>query len=224
MRPVRHVEWGRVGYREAFERQKRHWEAVRDGTAHDTIFTLEHDPVITLGRRGKSEDLLIPREALAARGVDVVETDRGGELTYHGPGQLVVYPIVHIKDRGIHVGDLVRGLAAAVATVIEEDFGVTSEYDADRPGLWVDGAKIAAVGMRISRGVSMHGTALNVSTNLNAFSLFVPCGLPDAGTTSLTALGHAPPALDEIGSRIATRFARDVLGEDAFETDHESGR
>ena len=222
MRPVRHVDWGRIGYREAFQRQKAHWEAVRDGTAVDTIFTLEHDPVITLGRRGKNDDLLIPREALAARGVDVVETDRGGELTYHGPGQLVVYPILHIKERSIHVGDLVRGLAAAVASVIEEDYGVETVYDADRPGLWVDGAKIAAVGMRISKGVSMHGTALNVSTDLDAFSLFVPCGLPDAGTTSLTTLGHEPASVQDLGLRVATTFARDLLGLDQFDREPEA--
>ena len=212
MRPARHVEWGRVGYEAAFQRQKEHWEAVRDGREDDTIFTLEHDPVITLGRRGSNDDLLIPRDALAARGVEVFQSDRGGELTYHGPGQLVVYPIIHIKERGIHVGDLVRGLAAAVATVIREDYGVESEYDGDRPGLWADGAKIAAVGMRISRGVSMHGTALNVTTNLDAFSLFVPCGLPDASTTSLSALGHCPASIPSIGRRVAETFARDLLG------------
>ena len=214
MRPARHVEWGRLGYGEAFQRQREHWTAVRDGQADDTIFTLEHDPVITLGRRGDDADLLLPREALDARGVEVFQSDRGGELTYHGPGQLVVYPIIHIKERGIHVGDLVRGLAAAVATVIRDDYGVVSKYDGERPGLWVDGSKIAAVGMRISQGVSMHGTALNVTTNLDAFSLFVPCGLPDAATTSLSALGHSPAPLASIGRRVAETFARDLLGAD----------
>jgi lipoate-protein ligase B len=212
VRPARHVEWGRVAYRDAFERQKAHWAAVKDGTAEDTIFTLEHEPVITLGRRATLEQLHSSRESLAARGVDVVETDRGGELTYHGPGQLVVYPILHIKERGIHVGDLVRGLAGAVSAVIEREFGVVSQYDGDRPGLWVDGAKIAAVGMRISRGVSMHGTALNVTTNLDAFSLFVPCGLPEASTTSLSALGHEPPPVATLGRMVAEEFATKLLG------------
>lgn len=212
MRPVRHVDWGRIGYSDAFERQKSHWTAVKEGTGEDTIFTLEHEPVITLGRRAKVDQLHLSRELLAERGVDVVESDRGGELTYHGPGQLVVYPILHIKDRGIHVGDLVRGLAAAVSDVIEREFGVSSEYDAERPGLWVDGAKIAAVGMRISRGVSMHGTALNVTTNLDAFSLFVPCGLPEASTTSLSALGHDPPPVATLGRMVAEAFATDFLG------------
>ncbi len=212
MRPVHHVEWGRIGYREAFERQKLHWAAVKDGTAEDTIFTLEHDPVITMGRRASAEHLHFAPELLAERGVDVVETDRGGELTYHGPGQLVVYPILHIKERKIHVGDLVRGLAGAVSSVIEREFGVVSEYDGERPGLWVDGAKIAAVGMRISRGVSMHGTALNVTTDLDAFSLFVPCGLPQASTTSLSALGHTPPPVATVGRMVAEAFASDLLG------------
>lgn len=204
-RGVERVHWGRIAYREAFERQKARWQGVVDGIAAEAVFTLEHDPVVTFGRRGREHDLRVPREALAACGVDVVESDRGGELTYHGPGQLVIYPILAVRRRGIHVGELVRGLAACVADELAA-LGIVAEYDTDAPGLWVDGAKIAAVGMRISRGVSMHGTALNLETDLDAFRLIVPCGMPDARATSVAARGIPAPGLEACGAAIVDRF------------------
>lgn len=205
--PVEHVHWGRIAYREALERQNQRWQAVVDGEAPEAIFTLEHEPVITLGRRGSAEHLRLPEAALRERGVDVVRTDRGGELTYHGPGQLVVYPILAIGQRGIHVGDLVRGLAGAVTDYLAE-LGIDAEYDKDAPGLWVDGAKIAAVGMRVSRGVSKHGTALNLTTDLDAFSLIVPCGMPDARTTSVSGQAATADRVPDAGARIVAHLAR----------------
>jgi len=172
--------------------QDARWAAVVAGEAGDALFTLQHPPVITVGRRGSLGDLVATADALAARGVDVVQTDRGGELTYHGPGQLVLYPIVDLAARGVGVADLVRGLAGAIASTLAAR-GIHASYDRDRPGLWVGDAKICAVGMRISKNVSRHGAAVNLTTALDAYELFVPCGMPDAAATSvLRETGEAP--------------------------------
>lgn len=204
--PVRWRHWGCIRYAEALVRQRARWEAVHADAGPEAIFTLEHEPVITLGRRGSRDDIRASADTLAARGIDVVDTDRGGEVTYHGPGQLVVYPILAVGRRGIAVGDLVRGIAGVLADWLST-FGVDATYDPKRPGLWVAGAKIAAVGMRISRGVSLHGAAINLTTALDAYELFVPCGLPEAPATSLAALGGDPPPMTEAGRDIAIRLA-----------------
>lgn len=203
---VDHVDWGRIAYGPALERMLSRRDAVIAGDAPEAVFTLEHEPVITLGRRASADDLLLDRSALALRGIEVVDVDRGGEVTYHGPGQLVVYAVVHCGRRRLGPSDLVRMLASAVTDEVGA-LGVSTTYDTDHPGLWVDGAKLAAVGMRISRGVSTHGLALNVTTALEAFSLFVPCGMPGARATSLAELlGRAPPQPKELGRSIAQRL------------------
>lgn len=197
---------GRERWRVTWGRQLAAWQSVQDGSGPERVFTLEHEPVITVGRRGSLDDLRVTPDMLRARGVDLIGTNRGGELTYHGPGQLVVYAIVACVRRNLFPADLVRSLAGAVGDVLDE-LGVATVYDDARPGLWHDGAKVAAVGMRISRGVSLHGAAVNVTTDLDAFSLFVPCGLPDAATTSLQRVLGEAPTIPELGARVAQRFA-----------------
>lgn len=198
--------WGRIGYAEAMERQAAAWQALVDGTGRHRLFTLEHDPVITMGRRAAPTDLLLPEEALRARGIDLVVSDRGGEVTYHGPGQLVLYAVVDTRALRIGPSDLVRALASSVSAYLAS-LDISAPYDTAHPGLWTTQGKLVAVGMRISRGVSMHGAALNLSTSLDAFSLFVPCGMPGAAATSIAAIrGEAPPLL-EVAHACATRFA-----------------
>jgi len=205
MNEIQWTHWGRIAYREALDAQRARWALVRDDEAPEAVFTLEHDHVITLGRRASAEDLRIPREALAARGVEVVDVDRGGEATYHGPGQLVIYAIINCTQRRLGPSDLVRDLAGAISDTVR-DLGVFAHYDIQRPGLWVDGAKLAAVGMRITGGVSLHGAALNVTTALDAFSWIVPCGLPDARTTSLVHHVLSAPPLETLGATVAQNF------------------
>lgn len=190
-------------------RQDTRWQAVVDGSESGVIYTLEHDPVITLGRRASDADVRAGEALLATRGVEVVRADRGGEATYHGPGQLVVYAVVDLGVLGIGVSDLVRGLAACTAEYLA-DLGITAVYDPKHPGLWSGGAKIAAVGMRISRNVSRHGLALNLQTALDAFDLIVPCGMPDARTTSVAAelASGATPSLEQAAADIAARCIR----------------
>ena len=200
-----HVErWGRVSWREARQRQEWWWQELqRNAQAPDGLFLLEHDPVFTLGKRARDSHLLVAKDALRERGFDVVEADRGGEVTYHGPGQLVVYVVASLPRLGVGAADLVRTLAEALRSVIAA-FGIEARYDPQRPGLWVGDAKIAAVGMRIRRNVSLHGVALNVTTVLEDYRWIVPCGLPDAPVTSVLDQGVRGIAVPDLLSPVQT--------------------
>ncbi|MBM3945123.1 MAG: lipoyl(octanoyl) transferase LipB [SAR202 cluster bacterium] len=174
---------GTVGYAEAYGLQKRLAARVAGGGLPGALLLLEHPHVFTLGRRGKMDDILSPPERLLELGVTVHQTDRGGEVTYHGPGQLVGYPIVDVRACGGPVA-FVRGIQEALIATLA-DFGIAGE-STDRPtGVWVGDAKIAAIGLHVSRGVSTHGFALNVAPDLSFFSHIVPCGLPDSPVTSM---------------------------------------
>ncbi|HVZ75432.1 MAG TPA: lipoyl(octanoyl) transferase LipB [Polyangia bacterium] len=186
---------GRISFDEALAIQERVRADVIAGTGPETLLLCEHEPVITLGRSARAENVLAPHEELARRGVAVRPASRGGDVTYHGPGQLVGYPIVRLR-RGVvaHVEGMANGLAAVLAT-----FGIAGRWRRDEPGLWIDRgevnppAKICAFGVHVRARVSMHGFALNVTTPLDAFRLIVPCGLDGAAVTSIAEeVGNAP--------------------------------
>lgn len=201
--------YGRVPYGEAFEMQSRlHADRVA-GRTGDSLVLLEHPHVYTIGRRGTADDVLWDVDTLRARGVDVVETDRGGMVTYHGPGQLVGYPIVDLGPGADLVAYLRRLEDTIIATLRE--FGLEGGRDPVNTGVWVRRAKIAAIGVRVTRNVTKHGFALNVSTDLSYFSGIVPCGISDRGVTSIAAeLGHAP-SMDDVATAFEACFA-DVFG------------
>jgi lipoyl(octanoyl) transferase len=195
MEQTRLLDLGLRPYREVWELQHSSHEAVREGREPDTWIVVEHPPVVTLGRQAKREHLLFSPAALARRGVDVVEIERGGDVTYHGPGQLVVYPIRRM-ERFREVVPLVRALEAAVIAACAR-FGVPAETWSGHAGVWVGRNQICTVGLAIQRMVSLHGIALNVSTSLDYDRLIVPCGLPDRGITSLAAETGRPVSIDE---------------------------
>ena len=170
-------------------------EAVREGREPDTWIVVEHDPVITLGRRAKRENILLSPELLAANGVDVVEIERGGDVTYHGPGQLVVYPI-HRLARFREVVPLVRALEDAVIATCTA-FGVSAERWSEHAGVWVGRNQICAIGLAVRKMVSLHGLALNVATELDYDRFINPCGLTDRGITSLSKEARRSISLDE---------------------------
>jgi len=188
------VDLGRMKYRPAWDRQLVEHERVLGG-GEETVLFVEHDPVITFGRRpGVARNLLASDEQLAKLGVEVVESDRGGDITFHGPGQIVVYPIIRLNDHHLSVGGYVHRLEDIVIDCLSR-LGITgATKDPCAPGVWTprpgDGklAKVCAVGVRIRKGVSMHGIALNVTTDLRYFDLIVPCGLVGRPATSLAQL------------------------------------
>jgi len=175
---------GRIGYAEALALQEQLLEARCEQRIPDTLLLLEHDPVITLGRGAKHEHVLASREALAAQGVALYESGRGGDVTYHGPGQLVGYPIVDLNPDRRDVRRYVAGLEEVMIRIAAEH-GLHAERVAGLNGAWIGDRKLGAVGVRIRRWVTMHGFALNVSTQLSAFDLIVPCGIADRSVTSL---------------------------------------
>lgn len=178
-------------------------DAVRGG-GPEAVALLEHDPVYTLGARAARTSLRVAEAALPA---PLVEADRGGDVTWHGPGQLVLYPVLDLRARGVRAGDYVRALESVAVETLAV-WGIVAGRATGRPGVWVGGEKIAAVGVRIDRGVSRHGLALNVSPDLAWFAPIVPCGLVDADVTSMERLmGKAPP-LPEVARAMADAFAR----------------
>lgn len=215
------LEWlGRMRYREAWDVQRaRH--AARDlGSAPDTLLLVEHEPVLTLGRHARDEHIITPVEELARRGIEVIRVERGGEVTYHGPGQLVAYPIVRLRDRPVLLRPFVRALELAMADVAA-GYGITAAPRPGYPGVWMepDGPrprKLGALGLRVERGVTYHGIALNVTTRLAEFGLIDPCGMAGLDVTSIAReLGwsgaDAEPSTESVrvaGERFAPAFER----------------
>jgi lipoyl(octanoyl) transferase len=219
--------FGRVRYGAVHALQERLLEARMRGEIGDTLLLLEHEPTITLGRGARAANVLVTRDRLEALGIELYETGRGGDVTYHGPGQLVAYPIFDLSPDRCDVRRYVRDLAAVMvglarASGVEAGF---IEGDPKMVGVWVDASnprawtgpeavrleKIGAIGVRLSRWVTMHGFALNVSTDLTGFGLIVPCGISAHGVTSLSALGVEAPPVEQVGRAAVRQFA-EVFG------------
>jgi lipoate-protein ligase B len=200
MREARMLDLGLRPYREVWQLQHILHELVREGKEPETWIFVEHTPVVTLGRNAKAGNVLLTEDALAAHGVDLVQIERGGDVTYHGPGQLVVYPIRRL-ERFREVVPLVRTLEGAVIDACAA-FDVKADRWSEHAGVWVGPDQICAVGLAVQKMTSLHGIALNVSTELNYDRLINPCGLADRGITSLSretgravTLGEAKPVL-----------------------------
>jgi len=197
---------GRIAYDTAFDLQKRLWAQRLQGLIGDTLLLLEHPPTLTLGKSGKLENLLVPQEELARQGVALFFTDRGGDVTYHGPGQLVAYPIIDLTRRGKDIHRYVHDLQEVVVRTLA-DYGVAGRRDDRYVGVWVGDDKIAAIGVAVHKWVSTHGLALNVSPRMEHFSLINPCGIRDRGVTSLSRLLGRGVPVDEVARRLAQHFA-----------------
>jgi len=214
MRPLEVRRLGIVSYADALTLQRDLVEERRAARIPDTLLLLEHPHVITLGvkARGNLSNVVVPPETLAASGVDLFDTGRGGDVTYHGPGQLVGYPIIDLRPDRCDVHRYVRDLEEVLIR-IAADFGITATRVPGFSGAWVDDEKIAAIGVRISRWITSHGFALNVTTDLSYFDLIVPCGIADKGVTSLARLradradGEPPVSMADVMTITARRFA-----------------
>jgi lipoate-protein ligase B len=197
---------GRTPYQQAWQLQERIAADVGAG-ADPVLILLEHPPTYTLGSRGHAEHLLLSDEAYHARGAEVVRTDRGGDVTYHGPGQLVGYPILDLRVLGLGPVRYVQALESLLIDALA-GFGIAAGRSERNRGVWVDDAKIAAIGVHISRGIATHGFALNVNTDLSRFGDIVPCGLTDASVTSMQHLTGTTFAMQHVEDAVARSFSR----------------
>ena len=199
-RPIRAVWLGTADYVETLDLQRQLVRLVSEGSAPETVLFLQHDHVYTLGRRGKHADILAGPDELGALGVEVHEVDRGGEITYHGPGQLVGYPIMDLRP----IGGPLEFVCVLQRTVVStlSTYGIDSSCEGRPTGIWVGDAKIGAIGLHVSRGVSSHGFAINVSPDLAYFRHIVPCGLPGADVTSMAREGVEATVL-ELACKVA---------------------
>jgi lipoate-protein ligase B len=201
------LDWtymGRQAYRTALRLQYRHASRVAAGAAPLLIF-LEHPPTITLGRHADTSHMKLSEEELAARGIEVHRVKRGGDVTYHGPGQLVGYPVACLESTS--VPRWVEGHAQAIVRFLQSH-QIPAEWSPENPGVWVGQDKIAALGFHISRRVSTHGFAVNIDPDLSHFNTIVPCGLQGRGVTSMRALGVRVPTLLEAASQLAGLVAQ----------------
>ena len=198
------IEWqdlGRLRYRRALALQDSLRSLRIAGHIGDRLLFVEHPPVFTIGRRECSDDFISSAQAIAAEGIEVVKTNRGGRVTYHGPGQLVGYFICHLDSLGLGVRDFVRAVEE-ICIRTAAGLGIRAHRDESRPGIWVGQDKLGAIGLNVSRGITQHGFALNVDCDLGAFRHITACGIKGRGITTMAdILGRTPP-MDEVKRRV----------------------
>lgn len=213
MSPETHIEvldLGVVPYVAGWELQKELAAARAHGEIGDTLLLLQHPHTYTLGTRGKREHLLVPEQQLHTQGIDVLDVDRGGDITYHGPGQLVGYPILRLKELGLGVVKYIRLLEDILLRVAAE-YGLNAVKKRGYTGVWVGETKLAAIGTKVdANGITCHGFALNVTTDLRYFDQIIPCGIRDKGVCSLESLLGQPIEMAEVIRRTAQAFEESV--------------
>lgn len=201
------INLGRMEYAKALEMQQEKWEKVSREEERDTLFLVEHPPVLTLGVRGKKENILVPEEQLIKLGVSIQQVSRGGDVTYHGPGQIVGYPVMNLKHFGRDIHYYVERIENTFIKLLKDDYGITAERgDKTYTGVWVGNNKITAIGIQVKRWTTMHGFAFNVNTDLSHFNWIVPCGLSDRGVTSLEKLTNQKQDMEKLFRRTAEVF------------------
>lgn len=209
MAPIGLVELGRRTYLPVWQAMRALTD-TRDATTPDQFWLVEHEPVFTQGQAGKPEHLLMPGD------IPVVETDRGGQVTYHGPGQIVLYPLLDVRRQRLGVRDLVSAIEQAVVDLLA-GYGIEAQARSDAPGVYVGEAKIASLGLRIRRGASYHGVALNIDADLTPFQRINPCGYADMRMTRLLDLVDVPLDFTQIGVQLAhclaQRLGRELVSE-----------
>lgn len=205
--PCWRVELGRRGFNDTLALQRRLVTARQQGRIPDVLLFVEHPPTYTLGRRARPEHLLSDRATLETLGASVIEADRGGEITFHGPGQLVGYPIVDLKSWKRDVHAYLRALEALLIHAMRE-LGIEARREEGLTGVWHPSGKLAAIGVRVSRWVTSHGFALNVATDLAYYQHIVPCGIVSRAVSSMENVLEAPVALGPVKEAVSRSFAR----------------
>jgi lipoyl(octanoyl) transferase len=201
-------DFGRLDYAEALSRQFQLVEQRRAEQIPDTLLLLEHPPVITMGRNASDADILATPEVLANRGVSVHRINRGGEATYHGPGQIVGYPIINLYAHQRKLRLFIERMEQVFINLLSEEYGISATSDPAHRGVWVENDKITAIGIAVKRGITMHGFAFNVSPDLSHFDWIIPCGIQDRGVTSLERLTGTTPDISVVKRQVADHFGR----------------
>jgi len=196
---------GLIEYSEAWKLQRRLHRQRAEGKIDDVILLLEHLPSITLGKSGTLDNVLVSREQLAQQGISLFFIDRGGDVTYHGPGQLIVYPILDLRQRGKDLHCYVKNLEEVILRTLK-DFSIDGDRDEYHPGVWVNEEEIATIGLSLRRWVSMHGFALNVNVDLKHFSFINPCGFSDRRATSMSKVLGSHVPMQEVGNILISHF------------------
>jgi lipoate-protein ligase B len=196
---------GVVEYREAWELQRRLHHQRVEGKIPDLLLLLEHPPTITIGRSGSLDNVLISNKQMAQAGLSLFFIDRGGDVTYHGSGQLVGYPILDLRDQGKDLHLYVRNLEEVMIRTLG-DFSIEADWDKSHPGVWVKGEEIGAIGLSVKKWVSMHGFALNVNTDLDHFAFINPCGFSDKRATSMSKLIGRRISIEEVADHLKLHF------------------
>lgn len=199
------IDLGLCSYAKAYEFQKQVAHSKVAGSLKDTLILVEHFPVLTLGRRGRRENICVTTECLRSLNIDVIDVDRGGDVTYHGPGQLVGYPILDLRIHRQDVNWILRSLETVIISSLSP-FGIDAEPEPGLTGVWVNGAKIAAIGIGISHWITFHGFALNVAPNMEHFQLIIPCGISDKPVTSMKEVLGAAPPMDDVKREVMRNF------------------
>ncbi len=197
-----------ISYQAGLDMQRRILKARQENRIPDTVLILQHDPVVTLGNRGRDNYLLKTEEEYSAMGIDLFHAERGGDVTYHGPGQWVLYPILHLGGNEADSHGYLSNLEETAIRTLE-DFGVKGFRKEGKSGAWTEAGKIAAIGFRLKKWVSFHGMSFNVSLDLSGFQTIVPCGLVGEPVASLkTILGDACPGMDQVRDSLLNHFSK----------------
>jgi len=200
------VQLGRMSYEEALELQGDIAEARRDNRIEDTLLLLEHPSVITIGRSGNSKNILASREILEREGIRLYTVDRGGDVTYHGPGQLIGYPIIDLANHGKDIHLYVYGVENSIVELLKREYAVETEIVQGHVGVWYSAEKIAAIGVTVRSWITTHGFALNVDPDMNHFAMIHPCGIRDRGVTSLSKILNRKVTVDEVAKKYPKYF------------------
>jgi lipoate-protein ligase B len=196
---------GLIEYSEAYQLQKNLQRKRIEGKISDVLLLLEHPPTLTIGKSGTLDNVLISREQLFQQGISLFFIDRGGDVTYHGPGQLVGYPIIDLRRRGNDLHCYIKNLEEVILRTLK-DFAIEGVRDECHPGVWVNGDEIAAIGLSIRKWVSMHGFALNINVDLKHFSFINPCGFSDRQATSMSKILDSDVPMEDVAKSLVSHF------------------
>jgi lipoyl(octanoyl) transferase len=197
---------GTIDYQPAYELQKKLWTGILNRQSENVLLMLEHTPTVTLGKSGNLDNLRVSSDELTARGISLFFTDRGGDITYHGPGQLVIYPILNLADYQKNIHQYIYNLQETAILTLH-DFSILASRDEQLVGVWVGGEKIAAIGVAVHRWVTMHGLAINVHPLMEHYNLINPCGITDKGVTSMAKLLSREITVREVAATFTRHFS-----------------